>query len=101
MTTTKTSKTTPAGITLLPYADRVKLVRARLSDMRLHREFTPLPKSAKVRAAEATIQEWVARNDTHREAHYAAMKAKRHEIEDALILGDVQKAVKLLAALGA
>ena len=58
-------------------------------------------KPAKVKAAEKVVAEWDERNEAAREAHYAKHQAKVREIEDALILGDGDKVVKLLAAIGA
>lgn len=50
-----TSKT--ENITLLPYSDRVKLVRDRLANLR-RPKVAPLPKPAKVQAAEKLYREW-------------------------------------------
>lgn len=93
-----TSKT--ENITLLPYSERVKLVRERLANLR-RPKVTPLPKPAKVQAAEKLYREWEQRAEAHEDAQRDAWRAKLHEVQDALILGDMQKAVALMQKLGA
>jgi hypothetical protein len=88
------------NITLLPYAERVKLVRERLAGLR-HCKTTPLPKPAKVAAAEALFREWECKSDEHDSAQRAAHRAKLNEISDALIVGDMPKAVALMRKIGA
>ncbi len=88
------------NITLLPYRERVKLVRDRLSGFR-QPKVTDLPKPARVLAAEKVVGAWNEKNAEHRDAAYQAWRAKRNEIEDALIVGDTDKAVKLLQQLKA
>lgn len=86
----------PAGnITLLPYRERVALVRARLNYLN-YPKTTPLPKPAVVQAAEKRLREWQEKNDAHEEAQLMRWYDRRNEIQDALIVGDMQKAIDLL-----
>jgi len=93
------SKTTTKDFTLLPYRERVKLVQQRMQAMQ-HPKTTPLPKPAKVAAAEKLLREWEAKDEEHREAQRQEQRNKRAAIADALILGDMEQAVKLLRAAG-
>lgn len=93
-----TSKT--ENITLLPYSERVKLVRERLANLR-RTKVDPLPKSAKVQAAEKLYRDWEAKAEAHEDAQRDAWRAKLHEVQDALIVGDMHKAVSLLQKLKA
>lgn len=95
-----TTKPKTENITLLPYAERVKLVRERLSGLRYCKP-TPLPKPAKVAAAEAVYREWEKKAEAHEDAQRTAHRAKLNEVQDALIVGDMLKAVTLLQRLGA
>lgn len=81
--------------TLLRYSERIKLVRERLTSLR---HFYPksLAKPAKVAAAEKVVQEWEQKNFAHEDAQRDAHRAKLHAVQDALILGDVPKALALL-----
>jgi len=88
------------GITLLPYRERVKLVRDRLSSLRQPKH-VDLPKSKRVLAAEAVMSDYHERNQAHRDAQWNAWRLKRHEVEDALIVGDTAKALALLQKFGA
>lgn len=88
------------NLTLLPYRERVKLVQQRMQAMQ-YPKTTPLPKPAKVVAAETLLREWEAKNEAHCEAQRQAHRAKRAAIADALILGQMDKAVELLRAAGA
>lgn len=88
------------NLTLLPYRERVKLVQQRMQAL-AYPKTTPLPKSAKVVAAEKLLREWEAKNEAHCEAQRQAHLAKRAAIADALILGQMDKAVELLRAVGA
>lgn len=88
------------NLTLLPYRERVKLVQQRMQAMQ-YPKTTPLPKPAKVVAAEKLLREWEAKNEAHCEAQRQAHRAKRAAIADALILGQMDKAVELLRAAGA
>lgn len=94
------TKTKTENITLLPYSERVKLVRERLANLR-RPKVMPLPKPAKVLAAEKLLGEWGAKNDSHCDAQAAAHRAKLHEVQDALIVGDMARAVTLMQRLGA
>ena len=85
----------------IPYNARIKIIRERLARAYRTKPFAGIPKPAKVKAAEKVVAEWDERNKSAREAHYAKHQAKVREIEDALILGDGDKVVKLLAAIGA
>lgn len=95
-----TTKQKTENITLLPYAERVKLVRERLAGLR-HCKTTPLPKPAKVAAAEAVYREWERKAEAHDSEQRAAHRAKLNEVSDALIVGDMLKAVALMQKLGA
>ena len=95
-----TTKPKNDGITLLPYRERVKLVRERLASMR-HPGHTDLPKSQRVLAAEKVLHEYWARNEKAREASYAEHRRRKNEVQDALIVGDMARAVALMQRLGA
>lgn len=95
-----TTKTKTENITLLPYRERVKLVQQRLQAL-AYPKTTPLPKPAKVAAAEKLLREWQAKDDAHQDAQRAKHREQRAAIADALILGDMEKAVTLLRAAGA
>lgn len=99
MATTKQNNMIPRAT--VPYTTRLKIVRERLAIARRANRYENIPKPAKVQAAEKVLAEWKARDDAARDAHYAKHQAKVREIEDALILGDVEKVLKLLAAIGA
>jgi hypothetical protein len=90
-----TTKQKANNITLLPYSERLKLVRERLNGLR-YPKTKPLTKSAKVRAAEKVWNEWVAASDAHIDAQRDAHRAKLNEVQDAMIVGDMEKAVQLL-----
>lgn len=98
MMMSKTTKT--ENITLLPYAERVKMVRERLRGLQWPKT-TPLPMPAKVAAAEKTLKEWQDKARAHEDAQRAAHRAKLNEVQDAMIVGDMLKAVSLLQKLGA
>ena len=95
-----TTKPKTENITLLPYRERVKLVRERLSGFRQPR-VSDLPKPARVVAAEQVVDAWCKKNTEHRDAAYQGWRMRKNEIEDALIVGDTDKAVKLLQQLKA
>lgn len=88
------------NLTLLPYRERVKLVQQRMQAL-AYPKTTNLPKPARVAAAEKLLREWEAKNEAHCEAQRQAHRAKRAAIADALILGQMDKAVELLRAAGA
>lgn len=91
---------TTENITLLPYRERVKLVQMRLQSLR-HPKVTRLPKSARVVAAEKVVADWQARDDEHEKTQRDTHRAKLNEVQDALIVGDMLKAVSLLQKLKA
>lgn len=95
-----TTKPKTENITLLPYSERVKLVRERLAGLR-RPKVTPLPKPAKVQAAETLLRAWEQKNDEHLDAQVAAHRVKLNEVQDALIVGDMPRAVLLMRSLGA
>jgi predicted RNase H-like nuclease len=95
-----TTKTKSENITLLPYSERVKLVRERLANLR-RPKVTPLKKPASVESAEKRLRAWEAQNDAHLDAQVAAHRAKLHEVQDALIVGDMARAVALMKQFGA
>ena len=88
------------NITMLPYSERVKLVRERLNGLR-RPKVVSLPKPVKVLAAEKVVNDWLVKNESHEESQRDAWRAKLHEVQDALIVGDMPKAVELLQRLGA
>jgi glutamine synthetase adenylyltransferase len=92
------STKTIESITLLPYRERVKLVQQRMQALE-HPKYEQLPKPAKVAAAEKLLREWEQKNDEHIDAQRKAHRAKRAEIADALILGQMERAVELLRAV--
>lgn len=94
-----TTKPKTDNITLLPYSERLKLVRERLNGLR-YPKTKPLPKSAKVQAAEKVWNEWVSASEAHIDAQRDAHRAKLNEVQDAMIVGDMAKAVQLLQRLG-
>ena len=87
------------NITLLPYAERVKLVRERLNGLR-YPKTKPLAKPARVLTSEKVVDDWRAKNDEHEDAQRRAHRTKLNEVQDALIVGDIPKAVELLQKLG-
>lgn len=87
-------------ITLLPYRERVKLIRERLSGMRWPKH-TDIPKSKRVLAAEKVMNEYNERNEKARRAGEDAHRERRNAVQDALILGDTETALKLLKQFGA
>jgi hypothetical protein len=93
-------KTTQDNITLLPYSERVKMVRERLNGLR-HCKTTPLAKPAKVAAAEKVYRDWQEKAQAHEDAQREAHRAKLHEVQDAMIVGDMARAVALLQKLKA
>ena len=95
MTTNKTE-----SIALLPYSERVKLVRERLANLR-RPKVVQLPKPAKVQAAERLYRDWEMKAEAHDDAQRYAWREKLHEVQDALIVGDMHKAVALLQKLKA
>lgn len=94
------TKPSSENITLMPYRERVKLVRERLNGLR-RPKVTSLPKPAKVLAAEKVVSEWQVKNEFHEEVQRADFRAKLNAVQDALIIGDMPKAVALLGKLGA
>jgi hypothetical protein len=94
------TKISNQGMALLPYSERVKLVRERLNGLR-RPKVESLSKPAKVLAAEKLVSEWEEKNDAHEEAQRTAWRAKLHEVQDQLIVGDMARAVLLLQKLGA
>lgn len=84
---------------IISFNERRKIVAQRLADLRRFRRPADLPKSAKVLAAEKTLEEWERRNSEHINKHYKKFIELRREIEDALLLGDNEKAVRLLRSI--
>lgn len=95
MSTTKTE-----NITLLPYRERVKLVRDRVASIRMP-TVQNLKKPARVTAAEKVVREWDELNEAHRHAQRILHKQKLNAVTDALIMGDMAKAVALMQKLEA
>lgn len=87
---------TPA---MIPHNERVRIIRDRLRTVRHSAPIKDIPKSKRVQSAEKVLAEWEAKNEAARDAQYKAHQAKRREVENAILLGDAQKAVELLNAL--
>jgi hypothetical protein len=83
----------------IPYNVRIKIIRERLNRAR-RAQVTSLPKPAKVKAAEKIVSEWEEKEDAHRQAQYDKHREKVREIENAVLLGDNEKVVKLLTDMG-
>lgn len=86
---------------LIPYNEKVRIVRERLRRAsRFVRQPEPA-KPAKVVAAEKVMTAWEKRceaaEEKAREKHYAKVR----EIENALLMGDSKKVIALLDAIGA
>ena len=84
----------------LPYNTRLKVIRERLNRARRAERFKQIPIPAKVEAAQKIVADWEDRNMAASEAHYAKHTKKVREVEDAMILGDGEKVVALLNAMG-
>ena len=89
------------NITLLPYRERVKLVLARLGALSNYRTVVELKKPAQVVACEKVVSEWNQRNEAHCNEQRKAHRKQLAEVSDAMIVGDMAKAVELLKKLGA
>lgn len=87
-------------ILALPYRDRVKLVQERIKSLQCY-SFKPLPKPARVAAAEKLVSEWEDKNEAHDRQQRSEHRQKLNAITDALIVGDMQKAVTLMQRLEA
>ena len=83
------------NITLLPYAQRVKLVQDRMRDLE-RPKIVDLPKSKRVIAAEKVVADYDYRNEAYTNDQRRASYTKLNLIRDALIVGDMVKAVELL-----
>jgi hypothetical protein len=87
------------NITLLPYRERVKLIQERMRTLNSPKP-VPLKMPARVAAAAKLLNEWEQKNRVHMDAQRDAHRAKLHEIHDAMIVGDMPRAVALLQKLG-
>jgi hypothetical protein len=87
-------------ILALPYRDRMKLVQERIKSLQRY-SFKPLPKPARVAAAEKLVREWEDKNEVHDRQQRSEHRQKLNAITDALIVGDMQKAVTLMQRLEA
>ncbi len=93
------AKTVETTLTL-PYRDRVKLAQDRIKYLQRY-TFKPLPKPARVAAAEKLVREWDEKNMEHDRKQRAEHREKLNAITDALIVGDMAKAVALIQKFGA
>lgn len=93
------AKTTETIITL-PYRDRVKMAQERIRSIQ-RPSLKVLPKPAKVIAAEKVVHEWETKADEYDRLQRAEHRNKLNAITDALIVGDMAKAVSLLQKFGA
>jgi hypothetical protein len=87
-------------IMALPYRDRVKLAQERIKSLQRY-TFKPLPKPARVVAAEKLVREWEEKDAAHDRQQRSEHRQKLNAITDALIVGDMQKAVTLMQRLEA
>ena len=87
-------------ILALPYRDRVKLAQERIKSLQRY-TFKPLPKPARVVAAEKLVREWEEKEAEHDRKQRSEHRQKLNAITDALIVGDMQKAVALMQRLEA
>ncbi len=87
-------------ILALPYGTRVKLAQERIKFIQ-HYSCKPLPKPARVAAAEKLVIEWEEKQQAHDRQQRSEHRQKLNAITDALITGDMQKAVTLLQKLEA
>jgi hypothetical protein len=85
----------------LSRAEAVRMIKKRLSDVRPGALAQPLPKSRAVVAAEKLSRAWETENREYLNTQIKAIDRQKMEIEDALILGDAAKALKLLQKLEA
>ena len=84
----------------LPYRDRVKLAQDRIKSLQRY-SFKPLPKPARVVAAEKLLREWEEKEAAHDRQQRSEHRQKLNAITDALIVGDMQEAVTLIQRLEA
>lgn len=87
-------------ILALPYRDRVKLAQDRIKSLQRY-TFKPLPKPARVVAAEKLVREWEEKDAAHDRQQRSEHRQKLNAITDALIVGDMQRAVTLMQRLEA
>lgn len=87
-------------ILALPYRDRVKLAQERIKSLQRY-TFKPLQKPARVVAAEKLVREWEEKEAEHDRKQRSEHRQKLNAITDALIVGDMQKAVALMQKLEA
>lgn len=83
---------------VLPYAERARIIKQRLSEVRRRQHIPDIDKPLNVVEAEAVVAAWEAQNDAHRESIEDKHWERVREIDNALILGDVNKVVELLTA---
>jgi len=94
------AKASTDTILALPYRDRVKLAQERIKSLQRY-TFKPLPKPARVVAAEKLVREWDEKEAAHDRQQRSEHRQKLNAITDALIVGDMQKAVALMQKLEA
>ena len=87
-------------ILALPYRDRVKLAQERVKSLQRY-TFKPLPKPARVVAAEKLVREWEEKDAEHDRKQRSEHRQKLNAITDALIVGDMKKAVAMMQRLEA
>ena len=87
-------------ILALPYRDRVKLAQERIKSLQRY-TFKQLPKPARVVTAEKLVRQWGEKEQEHDRKQRSEHRQKLNAITDALITGDMQKAVTLMQKLEA
>lgn len=88
------------NILAMPYRDRVKLAQERIKYAQRY-SFKQPPKPARVVAAEKVVGEWEAKCDALDRQQRSEHRQKINAITDAIIVGDMAKAVALLQKLEA
>jgi hypothetical protein len=94
------AKASTDTILALPYRDRVKLAQDRIKWLQRY-SFKPLTKPARVVAAERLVREWEEKEAAHDRQQRSEHRQKLNAITDALIVGDMQKAVTMMQQLEA
>lgn len=94
------TKASNTNITSLPYRDRVKMAQERIRSVQ-RPAIKSLPKPARVVAAEKLVQEWEEKAQEYERKQRAEHREKLNAVTDALIVGDMAKAVNLLQKMEA
>ena len=97
MTKKNTADTTPQKAPAL----RLQLVRDRLKALPSYPRLEELPPSKAVLKAKAVVKQYEEADRKHRNRQRDAYFDRKRAVEDAMILGDFDKALRLLHALEA